>query len=54
VLDNLNTHHKSSLYEAFDPIEAKRLADKLDISLPYTFFLLNSDMEFYRERHFLI
>ena len=31
VLDNLNTHNKSSLYEAFDPIEAKRLADKLDI-----------------------
>jgi hypothetical protein len=31
VMDNLNTHNKSSLYEAFDPIEAKRLADKLDI-----------------------
>ena len=28
VLDNLNTHNKSSLYEAFDPIEAKRIADK--------------------------
>jgi hypothetical protein len=26
-LDNLHTHNKSSLYEAFDPIEAKRLAD---------------------------
>lgn len=31
VLDNLNTHNKSSLYEAFDPPEAKRIADKLDI-----------------------
>jgi DDE superfamily endonuclease len=31
VLDNLNTHHTSSLYEAFEPIEAKRIADKLDI-----------------------
>lgn len=31
VMDNLNTHHKSSLYEAFDPIEAKRIADKIEI-----------------------
>lgn len=31
ILDNLNTHNKSSLYEAFEPMEAKRLADKLDI-----------------------
>lgn len=31
VLDNLNTHNKSSLYEAFPPEEAKRLADKLEI-----------------------
>src|SRR2546428_11724893 len=31
VLDNLNTHNKSSLYEAFDPPAAKRIADKLDI-----------------------
>jgi hypothetical protein len=30
-MDNLNTHNKSSLYEAFDPIEAKRIADKFDI-----------------------
>ena len=28
VMDNLNTHTKASLYEAFDPPEAKRLADK--------------------------
>ena len=27
VLDNLNTHNTSSLYEACDPIEAKRIAD---------------------------
>jgi hypothetical protein len=31
VLDNLNTHNKASLYEAFDPAEAKRIADKLVI-----------------------
>jgi transposase len=31
VLDNLNTHSPGSLYEAFPPAEAKRLADKLEI-----------------------
>lgn len=31
VLDNLNTHVKASLYEAFEPKEAKRIADKLEI-----------------------
>jgi hypothetical protein len=31
VMDNLNTHDKTSLYEAFEPVEAKRLADKLEI-----------------------
>jgi len=31
VLDNLNTHTAASLYEAFAPDEAKRLADKLEI-----------------------
>jgi len=31
VLDNLNTHTPASLYEAFSPVEAKRLADKLEI-----------------------
>lgn len=31
VLDNLNTHTGSSLYEAFDPLEAKRVLDKLEI-----------------------
>ena len=30
-MDNLNTHNKSSLYEAFEPSEAKRIADKLEI-----------------------
>ncbi len=30
-MDNLNTHHKCSLYEAFEPTEAKRIADKLEI-----------------------
>jgi hypothetical protein len=31
VMDNLNTHSPASLYEAFPPTEAKRLADKLEI-----------------------
>lgn len=31
VLDNLNTHSAGSLYEAFEPAEARRLADKLEI-----------------------
>ncbi len=31
VMDNLNTHTPASLYEAFPPMEAKRLADKLEI-----------------------
>ena len=31
VMDNLNTHTPASLYEAFDPTEAKRLAGKLEI-----------------------
>jgi hypothetical protein len=31
VMDNLNTHTRGSLYEAFPPAEAKRLADRLEI-----------------------
>ena len=31
VCDNLNTHNISSLYEAFPPSEAKRIADKIEI-----------------------
>ena len=31
VMDNLNTHTPASLYEAFDPTEARRLANKLEI-----------------------
>jgi transposase len=31
VMDNLNTHSPASLYEAFEPSEAKRLAEKLEI-----------------------
>ncbi len=31
VMDNLNTHTPASLYKAFPPAEAKRLADKLEI-----------------------
>ena len=30
VMDNLNTHVGSSLYEAFEPAEAKRILDKLE------------------------
>lgn len=31
VCDNLNTHHAASLYEAFPPEEARRLARRLEI-----------------------
>jgi len=31
VLDNLNTHDPASLYQAFEPAEAKRIWDKLDV-----------------------
>ena len=31
VMDNLNIHHKASLYETFNPQEAKRIADRLEI-----------------------
>jgi transposase len=30
VLDNLNTHKVASLYEAFEPAEARRIAKKLE------------------------
>ena len=31
VMDNLNTHHPASLYEAFEPEEALRIAERLEI-----------------------
>ena len=31
VMDNLNTHHPASLYEAFEPAEAPRIARRLEI-----------------------
>jgi hypothetical protein len=31
IMDNLNTHSLGSLYQAFDPAEAKRIADRLDV-----------------------
>jgi len=31
VMDNLNTHSIGSLYEAFDPVTARRLASRLEI-----------------------
>ena len=31
VMDNLNTHGLSSLYEAFEPAEARRIAERLEI-----------------------
>jgi hypothetical protein len=33
-MDQLNTHSPASFYEAFEPAEAKRLTDRLEI--PYT------------------
>lgn len=34
VLDNLNTHTIASLYEAFEPAEARRIARKLEFHYP--------------------
>ena len=31
VMDNLNTHHPASLYQAFEPAEAHRIAERLEI-----------------------
>jgi len=31
VLDNLNTHHGASLYEAFEPAEARRILARLEL-----------------------
>ena len=31
VMDNLNTHHSASLYEAFEPAECQRIAKRLEI-----------------------
>ena len=31
VMDNLNTHKFASLYEAFEPVEARRIIEKLEI-----------------------
>ena len=31
VIDNLNTHHKPSLYDTFKPSESKRIADRFTI-----------------------
>jgi hypothetical protein len=31
VMDNLNTHTPASLYKAFEPTEARRLAERLEI-----------------------
>ena len=31
VMDNLNTHRLSSLYESFEPAEARRIAERLEV-----------------------
>ena len=31
VMDNLNPHHPASLYEAFEPAEARRIAQRLEV-----------------------
>lgn len=36
VMDNLNTHTPASLYEAFEPEEAKCLAERLEEVVHYT------------------
>jgi transposase len=34
VMDNLNTHTIAALYEVFEPVEARRIAKKLEIHYP--------------------
>ena len=34
VLDNLNTHRVASLYETFHPVEARRIAKRLEFHYP--------------------
>ena len=34
VMDNRNTHHPASLYAAFEPAEARRIAERLEIHYP--------------------
>ena len=34
VMDNLNIHHPSSLYGAFEPAEARRLAERWRFTIP--------------------
>lgn len=31
VMDNLNTHHPAAFYDAFEPAEARRIAERLEI-----------------------
>jgi hypothetical protein len=31
VMDNLNTHRLSALYEAFEPVEARRLVERIEV-----------------------
>ena len=31
LMDNLNTHHPASLYQTFEPAEARRIAERLEI-----------------------
>ena len=31
MMDNLNTHHPASLYQAFEPAEARRFTERLEI-----------------------
>jgi hypothetical protein len=33
VMDNLNTHNPASLYTAFPPAEARKLAERLEIHI---------------------
>jgi hypothetical protein len=44
-MDNLNTHYRCSLYEAFEPFEAKRLADKLEIHSKHGSWLNMAEIE---------
>ena len=48
VMDNLNTHHPASLYEAFEPAEARRIAERLEIHYVLVMDNLNTHQEYQR------
>ena len=45
VMDNLNTHHPASLYKAFEPAEARRIAERLHYTPKHGSWLNMAEIE---------